>query len=141
MSQTFQPIITIYRKVDFVYHHCGCKSINRQLSYPTDPCFSLFFKARQDIFSSFDKSALFVNSNVIVCNESNNSEMFICSAYPVQVSGHQLVSVPVSSTSAMYQTVMANIHSAESNQVQVWSLLCFNFVFMGVFPESLSKIV
>ena len=73
---------------------------------------------------------------MIVCNESNNSEMFICSAYPVQVSGHQLVSVPVSSTSAMYQTVMANIHSAESNQVQVWSLLCFNFVFMGVFPES-----
>jgi len=39
-------------------------------------------------------------------------------AYPVQVSGHQLVSVPVSSTNAMYQTVVANIHS-ESNQVQV----------------------
>ena len=37
----------------------------------------------------------------------------------MQVSGHQLVTVPVSSTNAMYQTVVAaNLHSGE-NQVQV----------------------
>jgi hypothetical protein len=29
-----------------------------------------------------------------------------CAAYPVQVSGHQLVTVPAS----IYQTVMANMH-------------------------------
>ena len=42
--------------------------------------------------------------------------MFV--AYPVQVSGHQLVTVPVSAS--MYQTVVANLHSGDG-QVQVSS--------------------
>jgi len=44
-------------------------------------------------------------------------------AYPVQVSGHQLVTVPASSGGGgggMYQTVVAaNIHSSDTGQVQV----------------------
>ena len=38
-------------------------------------------------------------------------------AYPVQVSGHQLVSVPV--PASMYQTVVANIQPNDNGQVQV----------------------
>ena len=54
-------------------------------------------------------------------------------AYPVQVSGHQLVSVPVSSTNAMYQTVVAaNLHSGEGNQVQVGKVACF---FCNIFAK------
>ena len=30
-----QPIILIYRRGNFVYHHLGCTSIYRPLSYPT----------------------------------------------------------------------------------------------------------
>ena len=32
--QTFEPIILIYRRADFVYHGCECTSIYRPLSYP-----------------------------------------------------------------------------------------------------------
>ena len=32
--QTFQPLIVIYRRRNFVYHHWGCKSIFRLFSHP-----------------------------------------------------------------------------------------------------------
>ena len=32
--QTFQPLILIYRRGTFVYHHWGCTSIYRPLSFP-----------------------------------------------------------------------------------------------------------
>ena len=32
--QTFQPLIVIYRMGNFVYHHWGCTSIYKSLSYP-----------------------------------------------------------------------------------------------------------
>ena len=38
--QTFQPLIVIYRRGKFVYHHWECKSFYRPLSYliPLDSC-------------------------------------------------------------------------------------------------------
>ena len=33
-GQTFQPLILIYRRGNFVYHHWECTSIYRPLSYP-----------------------------------------------------------------------------------------------------------
>ena len=35
--QKFQPLISIYRRGNFVYHHWICRSIYRPLSYPLDP--------------------------------------------------------------------------------------------------------
>ena len=32
--QTFQPLIVIYKRSNFVYHHWGCTPIYRPLSYP-----------------------------------------------------------------------------------------------------------
>lgn len=49
-------------------------------------------------------------SHILITGEDGN-------AYPVQVSGHQLVTVPV--PASMYQTVVANLHSSEGGTVQV----------------------
>jgi len=48
------------------------------------------------------------HSHILITGEDGN-------AYPVQVSGHQLVSVPV--PASMYQTVVANIQSGDSGHV------------------------
>jgi len=50
------------------------------------------------------------DSHILITGEDGN-------AYPVQVSGHQLVSVPINAS--MYHTVVANMQSNENNQVQV----------------------
>ncbi len=52
--------------------------------------------------------------------------MCLCAAYPVQVSGHQLVTVPAS----IYQTVMANMHQERRSQNcrvsnALWGKFCY----------------
>ena len=44
-------------------------------------------------------------------------------AYPVQVSGNQLVTVPV--PASMYQTVVANLHPSEGGTVQVCQITSY----------------
>ena len=48
--QTFQSIILIYRKVNFVSYHWGCTTINHPLSYPL---ISLFVISNYDLFEIF----------------------------------------------------------------------------------------
>jgi len=50
------------------------------------------------------------HSHILITGEDGN-------AYPVQVSGNQLVTVPV--PASMYQTVVANLHPSEGGTVQV----------------------
>ena len=45
------PLSVIYRKGNFVYHHKGCTSIYRPLSYPFRFLYKIFFKSF--IFKSF----------------------------------------------------------------------------------------
>ena len=51
------------------------------------------------------------------------SDFYFYLAYPVQVSGNQLVTVPV--PASMYQTVVANLHPSEGGTVQVSQITKF----------------
>ena len=58
--QMFQPLIVLYRRGNFVYHHWRCTSIYRTLSYPFRPVskFTLTFRSSNFYYCKMENSEL-----------------------------------------------------------------------------------